>query len=100
MAPSTSAASRLDLQTPVEVPPIKRDPNSSLLFEFGSLTKTPATVTESQGSRSHEEMGNTTEVTPIQKGGRVKKMVADIEKVASNAPVPQPLLFMSLWLNP
>ena len=90
VAPSTSAALRLDLHTPVEVPPIKRDPNTSLLFEFDSLTETPTTATKSQGGPPHKETGNTTEVTPIQEEGRVKKMVADIEKVASNAPVPQP----------
>jgi hypothetical protein len=86
--PSTSVAPRLGLQILVDVPPIKRDPNTSLLFEFGSLTKPPATATESQDglSNTHEEIGNTKEVTPIQEKGRVKKMVAEIKKSRVKCP--------------
>lgn len=98
VAPPTLVTPRLDLQSHKEVPPNKKDPDTSLLFELSSLTKPTTTETKDQDglSQAHKEMGNTIEVTPIQEKGRVKKMVDEIEKVASNALFPNLLLFMSL----
>lgn len=106
-ASSTPPETRSESHTLAEVLSSNKAPHSSLTSEPGSLTKPLVTTVEGQGGSppASKELGNISK--PIKEKGRVKKMVEKIEKVATNAPIPQPSsLYVSVarplevWMAP